>query len=172
MRLVTAALLALADRITPPHRREWARAMRAEFGYLPARARLRWATGCLAAAVKQRFMPMNTGSLRINPWIMVVESLVCFTPSILAWWFFTFGQLGVLTHDFASFERSFMGSPDGKWVVGMMYGFAMCGLIGPVGLFLGLRYTLFRRGLHSRALGMSLIAGSIAWSLVGTLSSF
>ena len=169
---LAGALLAVTRCLVPFARRDWADAMRAESAYLPEPARLRWAFGCLVAAIKLRLTPMQTGSLRVNRWIIVVESLVCFTPSILAWWFFTFGQLEVLVHDFSSYERHFMGSPDGKWVVGMMYGFAVCGLIGPIGLFLGLRYALLRRGLRSRVLGLFLVATSIAWSLVGTLSSF
>ncbi len=169
------ALLALASRLAPAERGEWVEAMRSELGYLPDSARLRWAFGCLVAAVRARFTPMQTGSLRINPWVMVVETLVCFGWSLSAWWICTFGDLGVLTHDFAPFERylfDVLRVPDAQRVIWVLYGYAVCSLVGPVGMFLGLRYALLRRGLRNRLLGYALIAAAIAWSLAGTLSTF
>lgn len=173
--LATRALLALAERVAPTERREWAQAMRAEAAYLPESARVRWAFGCLVAAIKQRFTPMQTGSLRINPWIMVVESLVCFAPMLLVWWRLSFWDPGVLTHDLAPFERYLVGvlrMPDARTVIWMLYGYAVCSLVGPVGLFLGLRYALLRRGLRNRLLGYGLIAAAIAMSLSGALNNF
>jgi len=168
-------LLRLANRVTPPERGEWSRAMRAESAYLPESARLRWALGCLVAAIKLRFTPMQTGSLRINPWIMVVESLVCFAPMLLVWWQVSFRDPGVLTHDLAPFERylvDVLRMPDARTVIWMLYGYAVCSLVGPVGLFLGLRYALLRRGLRNRVLGYGLIAAAIAMSLSGALNNF
>jgi len=172
---VAGVLLALATRLAPTERAEWIEAMRAEVAYLPEQARLRWALGCLVTAIKLRVTPMQTGSLRINPWIMVLESLVCFGSSLIACWIFTFGDLGVLTHDFAPFERyldGVLGVPDAQMVIWMLYGYAVCSLVGPVGMFLGLRYALLGRGLRNRVLGYGLIAAAIAVSFSGTLSNF
>ena len=54
----------------------------------------------------------------------------------------------------------------------MLYGYAVCSLVGPVGLFLGLRYALLRRGLRNHVLGYGLIAAAIAMSLSGALNNF
>ena len=54
----------------------------------------------------------------------------------------------------------------------MLYGFAVCSLIGPIGLFLGLRYAVLRRGLGSRVLGFGLIAVAVAWGLAFAPSHF
>jgi hypothetical protein len=172
---LTTALLALAQRLAPGERREWAEAMRAEMAYLPSAARLRWAFGCVVAAIKLRFTPMQTGSLRINPWLMTVESLVCFGSTTAIWWVANFGSMGVLTHDLAGFERYLVGvlrEPDAQRVIWALYGYAVCSLVGPVGMFLGLRYALLRRGLRNRVMGYALVAAAIAMSLIGTLSTF
>ncbi len=93
---LVAGMAALAGRLTPRAQREWAAAMRSELSYLPASARLRWAFGTLIAAIKLRSFPMQTGTFRINRWIMLVEVLGCFGPALLAWWEFTFGPSGVV----------------------------------------------------------------------------
>jgi hypothetical protein len=172
---LTTALLALAQRLAPGERREWAEAMRAEMAYLPSAARLRWAFGCVVAAIKLRFTPMQTGSLRINPWLMTVESLVCFGSTTAIWWVANFGSMGVLTHDLAGFERYLVGvlrEPDAHRVIWALYGYAVCSLVGPVGMFLGLRYALLRRGLRNRVMGYALVAAAIAMSFTGILSPF
>ena len=115
---------------------------------------------------------MITGSLRINPWIMVVESLLCFGPSAAACWVLTFGQLGIVWLDVADLRRYFGEAPDTRWFIEVLYGYAVCSLVGPIGLFLGLRYALLRRGLRSRALGLGMIAAAIGWSLMGLASTF
>jgi len=172
---VAGALLALARRLAPRERADWIEAMRAEIPYLPGSARLRWAFGCVVAAIKLRFTPMQTGSLRINPWLMAVESLVCFGSSTATWWIVNFGSMGVLTHDLAPFERylfDVLREPEAQRVIWALYGYAVCSLVGPVGMFLGLRYALLGRGLRNRVLGYGLIAAAIAVSFSGTLSNF
>ena len=155
---LTARLLALTTRMIPPGQRAWAEAMRSESPYLPSGARLRWAFGCFVAATKLRFAPMQTGTFRINRWVMLVETLACFGMLCLAWWLWTFGPSGVVKLNAEIIEKYFMSTPGGGYVLGLMIGFAVSGLVGPIGLFLGLRYVCFGRALDNRKLGYALVA--------------
>ena len=166
---LVAGMAALAGRLTPRAQREWAAAMRSELSYLPASARLRWAFGTLIAAIKLRFFPMQTGTFRINRWIMLVEVLGCFGPALLAWWEFTFGPSGVVRLNAEVIDKYFMSTPGGGYILGLMIGFSVSGLVAPIGLFLGLRYVMLGRGLNSRALGMTLIAAPAMLSLVAVI---
>ena len=169
---LVARMSALARHLTPPAQREWAEAMRAELSYLPASARLRWARGTLVAAIKSRFLPMQTGTFRINRWIMLVEVLGCFGTALLAWWEFTFGPSGVVRLNAEVIDKYFMSTPGGGYILGLMIGFAVSGLVAPIGLFLGLRYVMLGRGLSNRVLGIVLIAAPLLQSLAGTLGVF
>lgn len=58
---MTAAqrLIDLAARLLPPHRRDWAEAMRAELTAIPADAHMDFALGCLWAALMERISLMK-----------------------------------------------------------------------------------------------------------------
>jgi hypothetical protein len=92
---IAGVLLALAARVTPAERREWARAMRAETACLPESERLSWAIGCFLAAIKQRFTPMPTNMPRISRWVMFIESVGAFGPLTVGWWEGHVWRLGV-----------------------------------------------------------------------------
>src|SRR5262245_21200828 len=154
------ALLAIAQRVVPAGRREWADAMCAEFHYLPRNAALHWAIGCLVAAIKSRFAPMNTGTFRINRWVMLVEVLGCFSSLALAWYEFTFGASGVITLNGAATDM-YLQTTAGTWVMVLVICFSISGLVGPIGIFLGLRYVFLNRALQSRPLGYALIAAPV-----------
>lgn len=162
-------LMALAGRLAPRDRRDWSEAMRSEFDYLPVPARLRWAFGCVIAAAKLRLVPMQTGSLRINRWVLLVEMLACFAPTTLAWWEFTVGPSGVSKLNGEIIDKYFMGSPLGQWALVMMIVYAVTGLVGPIGLFLGLRFALLGRALLPRFLGWTLIAPILAQCVASTV---
>jgi hypothetical protein len=152
----------------PARRREWAKAMHAEAHYLPGGAATRWAFGCLIAAIKARFAPMHTGSFRVSRWIMLVETLGCFGTALLAWFEFTFGPSGVVRLNSEVIEKYFLVTPGGGYILGLMIGFAVTGLVAPIGIFLGLRYVLKGRALENRRLGWALIAAPVLQSLAGS----
>jgi len=169
---VAANMLAVARRVLPEGRRAWADAMDAELSHLPPDAELRWAFGCLLAAIKQGLSSMKTGTFRVNRWIMLVEIIGCFGFLTLAWWEFTFGPSGVVRLNGEIVDKVFLGSPGGGYLLGLMILFAFTGLVGPVGLWLGLRYVLSNRALDNRALGITLIAApAVQWiaGLIGMI---
>jgi hypothetical protein len=162
-------LHAVAVRLMPIEHREWAEAMRAEAAHLPRAAALNWAFGCLFVAIKQRFVLMNTGTLRINRWVMLIEVLGCFGPATLAWWEFTFGPSGVARLDGNLVDRVFLNNPGGGWILGLMIGFAFTGLVAPIGAFLGVRYVWRGRALDNRPLGYALITLPLLQTLAGII---
>jgi hypothetical protein len=162
-------LLALAGRLMPSARREWAEAMSAEMHYLPRDAALSWAAGCLIAALKQRYTHMLKGNLRVSRWVMLFETLGCFGPAALAWWEFTFGLSGWVRLSPALVGRVFLDVPGGGWVFGLWLGFGVAAMVSVIGLGLGLRHVLTGRALRSRGLGYSLIAVLVLHSVAATL---
>ena len=168
---LTSRLIGAARRLLPPERRDWADAMRAEMTYLPDGTALQWALGCLIAAIKQRFTPMHTGNLNTSRWVMFIETLGCFGPATLAWYEWTFGWSGVVRLNAEIIDKYFLSAPGGGYVLGLMIGFAVSGLIGPIGLWLGLRYVFLGRALRNRALGFTLIAGVVLQSLAGAVGT-
>lgn len=166
----TSLLLKVACWLMPRERREWADAMKAELPFVPRGAAFSWAAGCLIAALKQRFVPMHTGSFRINRWVVLVEMLGCFGPAVLAWWEFTFGPSGAAYFGSRMFEMQFQNLPASyKYTLALHAGHAITGLIAPIGLFLGLRYVIRNRALDNRTLGYALIAAPVAQTIAGAI---
>lgn len=151
-------------------RGDWARAMRSEFQYVSASDRLSWAAGCVIAAIKQRLVPMDTGNFRISRWVMLVETLGCCGPLVLGWYLLVFDQPGIVHYSLAEIERWYLPQPGGLFNVSMLYVVAIVGLIGPIGLFLGLRYVLSGRALHNKLLGAVLIGTPIAVTIGGWIA--
>src|SRR4051812_39690051 len=84
------ALSGAALRAMPVERRVWAQAMCAEADHVCDDERLSWAFGCLWAAIKLRFDPMNTGDYRVSRWVMLVETIGGFGPLCLGWYLLVF----------------------------------------------------------------------------------
>jgi hypothetical protein len=168
---LTLALLSAARRVLPRERRQWADAMKAELFNLPPHAARRWAFGCFVAAIKQRLSPMHTGTFRINRWIMLVEVLGCFGFVTLAYYEFMFGPSGLVRLNGEMIEKAFLGSPAGKNILVQWFCFAITGLVGPIGLWLGLRYVLLNRALQNRTLGIVLIAGPVLQSILAAIGT-
>lgn len=57
---IASKLLELAARLLPPHRRDWADAMRAEFACIAPEDGNSFALGCLWTAICERISPMKT----------------------------------------------------------------------------------------------------------------
>jgi hypothetical protein len=168
-------LLSLARRLMPPGREDWFDAMRAESHYLNDDERLRWAFGCFITAIKQRFAPMDTGNFRVSRWVMLVETLGAFGPLTHAWWAIAFDQPGLLRMSPATMEKMFLnypGDPGGPYVLAMLIVGTVVGLLGPIGLFLGLRFVITGVGLRNRALALTLMGLPIAAHVLGTIAGF
>jgi len=169
--LPVAALLRLARRLMPAHRREWTEAMQVETHYLSGASATRWALGCLITAIKARFAPMHTGTFRVSRWIMLIETLGCFGTALLAWFEFAFGPSGVVRLNGEVIDKYFLATPGGGYVLALMIGFAVTGLIAPIGMYFGLRYVLTGRALANRRLGWALIAAPVIQSVAGSIGS-
>ena len=173
MKAPASLCLRLAQWLLREQHAEWVRAMRAELPYLSnEHERLRWAFGCLVAAIKQRFAPMDTGTFRISRWVMLIETLVCFVPLTIGWLDFNFGPSGITQHTPEIIERFYLSVPGGAFIVSMLFAGAVVSVLGPIGLFLGLRYVLVGRGIRNRAVGITLIGIPIALNVLGTIAGF
>jgi hypothetical protein len=153
-------------------RGDWARAMCAEFQCVSTLDRPAWAFGCLVAAIKQRLVPMDTGNLRISRWVMLVETLGCFGYLTLGWYAITFGSFGLLRFDSETIEKVFFGYPGGPYLFWVMVVSTATGLVGPIGLFLGLRYVWQGRALANRILGWSMIGVTLGVNVIGTIAGY
>jgi hypothetical protein len=171
MNLATV-LLDLARRLMPPGRENWFDAMRAESHYLDGAERRRWAVGCFITAIKQRFAPMDTGSFRVSRWVMLVETLGAFGPLTLAWWEITFGGSGLVRMSPAIVEKVFLSWIGGAYIFAMQVVGGVVALLGPIGLFLGLRFVLTGAGLRHRALALTLMGVPIVTHVLGTIAGF
>jgi hypothetical protein len=164
-------LLDAAQKLLPPERRDWAEAMRREADHVPQDERMRWAFGCILAAIRQRFAPMHTGGYRVSRWVMLVESIGSFGPLALAWIEIVFSRpLGLVHLTDEIVARYFLADPGGRYILGELFVNSVIGLLGPVGLFLGLRYVLTGRGIESRILGWTMAAIPVVANLVGTIA--
>jgi hypothetical protein len=169
---LAAFLLRLARRLMPPGREDWFDAMRAESHYLDGAERVRWAFGCFITAIKQRFAPMETGNFRVARWVMFVETLGAFGPLTLVLWEIAFGGSGLVRMSPAIIEKYFLHYPGGPYILAMQIVGCVVGLLGPIGLFLGLRFVITGAGLRNRALALTLIGVPIAAHVLGTIAGF
>jgi hypothetical protein len=173
MKAPASLCLRLAQWLLREQHAEWVRAMRAELSYLSnEHERLRWAFGCLVAAIKQRFAPMDTGTFRISRLVMLIETLGCFVPLTIGWLDLNFGPSGIIRHTPEIIERFYLSAPGGAFIVSMLLAGAVASVLGPIGLFLGLRYVLVGRGIRNRAVGITLIGIPIALNVLGTIAGF
>lgn len=148
---------------------EWARAMRTELHHVDASERTSWAFGCLLAALKLRIAGMENGTLRVSPWVLLLELGLCFLPLTLGWFDTVFGGSGVWRLNATIVDRYFLDTPANTSIFGMMIGGAIVGLIGPIGVVLGLRAAIKGVGLRHRALGYGMI-GALAAYIAASVS--
>jgi hypothetical protein len=172
MKGFASSLLRLAEKIMPREHAEWIGAMRAELAHMPSRAALTWAFGCVVAAIKRRLVPMQLGTLRIPRWVMFVEVIGSFVPLTLGWYAITFGQPGVLRHAWDLIDRTYQSVPGGTYIVTMLLTGIVIGLLGPVGLFLGLRYVFTGRALGNSVLGYTLIVVPLVYAVIATFAGY
>ena len=80
------ALMRFATLLLPTTRADWAIAMQSEIDrFEDDRDALAWAFGCVIAGCKERFNAMFADCLKISPWILAPEMLLCFTPLTIGW---------------------------------------------------------------------------------------
>lgn len=77
-------LLATAGFIASRNRIQWLRAMSAEAEYVPDRSVLKWASGCVLATAKMRFMDMVTLKRDVSRPVLTLEVLICFGSLVFA----------------------------------------------------------------------------------------
>lgn len=151
---------------------EWARAMHSEFQHVTERDRVSWAFGCAIAAIKQRWAPMTTGDFRVSRLVMLVETLGCFGFLTLAWYVITLGDGGLAQMNGEIIEKSFFSYPGGPYIFWLMVASAVGWLLGPIGLFLGLRYVLQGRALANATLGWTLVAATVGLHVLSALAGY
>ncbi|HEY5810764.1 MAG TPA: hypothetical protein VIT67_22530, partial [Povalibacter sp.] len=88
------------------------------------------------------------------------------------WFEITFGPSGVVHFTSENIGKYLLPYPGGTYIFVMMSVGAVVGLLGPVGLFLGLRYVLLGRALQRRALGYGLIAAMLLYNVIGTVAGY
>lgn len=173
MKAPASLCMRLAQWLLREQHAEWVRAMHAELSYLAnEHERLRWAFGCLVAAIKQRIAPMDTGTFRISRRVMLIETLGCFVPLTIGWLDLNFGLSGIIHHTPEIIERFYLSAPGGAFIVSMLFAAAVVSILGPIGLFLGLRYVMVGRGIRNRAVGITLIGIPVALNVLGTVAGF
>lgn len=166
-------VLALLDamlRLAPPERRDWAHAMRAEADYVADGERLGWVLGCCWTAIKLRFDPMNTGTFRVSHWVMLVEAVGGFGPLTLGWYEITLGGSGIVHLTREIIEKNFLTYPGGGYILVMIFVNGVIGLLGPIGLFFGLRYIFTGRGMENYKVGWTLFAAPLITNIFGTIA--
>jgi hypothetical protein len=161
---LASVCLRIAARLLGKQHEVWARAMRAELDYVAETQRSAWAFGCLIAAIHQRFVSMQTGTLRISRSVLLIEMVLCFLPLTLGWLDVVFGGFGVLQLNSSIIETHLSTS-----ILGMMLGAAVVGCVGPIGLFLTLRAVTTGDGLRNRNLGLAMIAGIAAYAIASVI---
>lgn len=166
---IASVCIAAATRLLRARNADWARAMRAEFEHVDRSERGRWAFGCLLAAIQQRLVTMQNGTLRISRPVLLLELLVCFLPLTLGWADVVFGNFGVLRLDSDLLHKHFLSTPLNTSILGMMIGAAIIGMIGPIGLFLTLRAVATGIGLGSRPLGVTMIAAIASFAVASAI---
>jgi hypothetical protein len=164
------ALSGAALRAMPVERRVWAQAMCAEADHVCDDERLSWAFGCLWAAIKLRFDPMNTGDYRVSRWVMLVETIGGFGPLCLGWYLLVFVAPAVIRFNGASVENFVTAVPGGGYIVAMTIVASVVGLLGPIGMLLGLRYVFTGRALQNRGFGWTLIVVAVAAHVFGLIA--
>ena len=172
MNALASVCLQFASWLLRKEHSEWARAMHSEFQHVSERERVSWAFGCVIAAIKQRWAPMQTGDFRISRWVMLVETMGCFGFLTLGWYEITFGGSGLVRLNGELIEKVFFSYPGGPFIFWMMVTCVVVGLLGPIGLFLGLRYVLQGRALANRRFGWTLIAATLGVNVFGTIAGY
>mgnify|MGYP003112657227 FL=1 len=154
-------IIGLAIKIMPTKRSDWALAMMAESKYLSNDLQaLGWALGCLKTATMERIKMMKTGTLRVSKTILSLEVFCCFIPVSLVFTQLIYAVLTVLQGELNA-ENLYI------WI------FCALTLIGPIGIFLGIRLLLkgpFRIGNILKSTLSILAIGAITAGMALLLS--
>ena len=161
----TSICMALADWLMRDRHSEWSRAMNAELAHVRESERTQWALGCLIAALRQRFAPMHTDSLRISPWVLSLELTACFVPITFGWADTVFGTSGVIHLNSAIIAKFFLDTPLSTAVLAMTIAGAIVGIIGPIGLLLTLQAVRTGTGMRNRTLALIMLVSLGSYGL-------
>lgn len=166
-RRLALALIRRVDRLLPPSRFEWAKAMQAEIDHVQNdHDALAWAIGCIVAGSKERINSMLGGKLKISRWIFVPEMLLCFVPLTLGWLDALGGGSGILRLNGEVIHRDFLQTPDGTFALIALIAGAVLGALGPLGLAMAFRLVISGRPPAGRWLRTALVAGPAIYGVL------
>lgn len=156
------ALMRLAWWLLPSKRSDWAMAMRSELRSIADdNLAIPWALGCLMAAIRERVTAMILGNLRVSKWVLTLEMALCFVPLTFVWLDVLFGASGVTNLNAEIVQRYFLGSAAGVTALVIMFGVAVLGALGPIGLLFAFRQIALGRGIRHRVASFALIYGTV-----------
>jgi hypothetical protein len=163
----------IATWLLPQSRAEWARAMLSEMHYLDHNRRaVLWAAGCCITAIKERMYAMISGNLKISPWILCPELMLCFVPVSIACMDSVFGGLGVARLNFDVIQRYFISAPGGQIALVIMFTQAIFGVLGPVGLIAAFRLVVLGHPIQSKWLRAALVVGPLLYGVLTLMFRF
>jgi hypothetical protein len=160
-----------AQRVLPASKREWAKAMQAEFQHVPGSLHsLNWVLGCVVVSYAERLRLMNRSRLQVSHWLFGIESLICFGPLTCLWLVAVLNLIrsgnepqvfvGTLLATLAPLAlvlalrfAAMRASPNRKLVAAIAAGFIALGILQVVGMF-------------NQAANMNIFWFSIEWRLV------
>jgi hypothetical protein len=173
MRWLAIRLLNIAVRLLPRSRAEWVRAMLSEMQYLENdRQAVLWAAGCCIASTKERVIAMQTGNLKISPWVFCLEMILCFVPLSIGWLDFLFGGSGIIRLNVEVFNRHFIAAPGGEMVLAMMISGAFLGVLGPIGLVAAFRLIVLGHPIRSPWVRAALMVGPLLYGVLTLTGQF
>lgn len=165
-RRLALALIRRVDRLLPPSRFEWAKAMQAEIDQVQNDGdALAWAIGCIVAGSKERINSMLGGKLKVSRWIFVPEMLLCFVPLTLGWLDALGGGSGILRLN-GVIHRDFLQTADGTFALIALIAGAVLGALGPLGLAVASRLVISGRPPGGQWLRTALVAGPAVYGVL------
>jgi hypothetical protein len=166
-------LLKIATWLLPQSRAEWARAMLSEMHNLnDNRQAVLWAAGCCITGIKERMYAMISDKLKISPWILCPELMLCFVPLSIGWLDAVFSGSGVTRLNFDVIQRYFLSAPGGPIALAMMIALAFFGVLGPVGLIAAFRLVVLGHPMRTRWLRTAMVVGPLFYGVLTLMFRF
>lgn len=149
VRAMAIRIAGCAQPLFPQHRSDWAKALANEVQHVSGDMdALRWATGALLTAFRERIRFMKSGTLHIPRWLLGMEMLVCFVPLTL---------LGVAVIGAA--VKGVMPLPSATLYLSVV-------AAGPLGLVVAFRKILRRNATLGRG-AVVVLCIAAGWTLLG-----
>lgn len=115
---------------------------------------------------------MINGKLKISPWILCPELMLCFVPLSIGWLDSVFGGFGVTRLNFDVVQRYFLSAPGGQIALAMMITLAFFGVLGPVSLIAAFRLVVLGHPVQSRWLRAAMVVGPLLYCVLTLMFRF